>query len=128
MSFLLFDYTSSAMKNTTYNFRSRLAASQEPGLLFEKTKYSRTPNSHSFLYFFEVLHTCSSYQWLQSFSLVCFVPLNKKKQSSFSEHVDPKRFLTFLLISTDTEKKKKTISTDIFESIDKENMQNFREN
>ena len=39
------------------------------------------------------------------FSLVCFVPLNKNEQSSFSEHVDPKLFLTFLLISTHLEKK-----------------------
>ena len=62
----------------------------------------------------------SKFSFLQS-----FVPLNKIDQSSFSEHVDPKLFLTFLLISTDSEKK--PISTDTFEGIDMENMQNFRE-
>ena len=49
---------------------------------------------------------CSPYHCLQSFSLVCFATLMliKNEQSSFSEHVDPKLFLTFLLISTDSEK------------------------
>ena len=97
------------MKNTVYNFRSRLVVLQEPDLFFEKTKSSRTSNSHGFLYFFESLHTCSPYQCLQSFSLVSFARLNKTEQSSFSKHLDPKLFLTFLLISTHSEKKK-TIS------------------
>ena len=125
MSFLLFDYTCSAMKNTVYSFRSRLIVSQEPDLLFEKMKSSRTYNSHGGLYFFEIFHTCCPYQSLQGFSLVCFVPLNKIEQLSSLEHVDLKLFLTFLLISTDSEKKE--IFTDTFKSIDKENIQNFRE-
>ena len=93
------------MKNTVYSFRSRLVVLQEPDLFFEKTKSSRTSNSHGFLYFFESLHTCSPYQCLQSFSLVSFARLNKTEQSSFSEHLDPKLFLTFLLISTHSENK-----------------------
>ena len=40
MSFLFCDYTGSAMKNTVYGFRSRLVVSQEPDLLFGKTKSS----------------------------------------------------------------------------------------
>ena len=83
MSFLLFHYAGSATKNTVYSFRSRLVVSQEPDLLFEKTKSSRTSSSHGFLYIFGNLHTCSPYQGLQSFSLICFVPLNKTEQSSF---------------------------------------------
>ena len=79
MSLLLFDYTGSAMKDALYSFRSRLVVSQEPDLLFEKTKSSRTSNPHGFLYFFEILHTCAPYQRLQSFSLVCFVPINKNE-------------------------------------------------
>ena len=106
-SFLLFNYTGSAMKNHVYSFRPRLVVSQEPDLLSEKTKSFRTSSSHGLLYFFEILHTCSPCQCLQSFSLVCFVPLNKNEQSSFSKHVDPKLFLTFLLISTDSEKIKR---------------------
>ena len=94
------------MKNTVYSFRSRLVVLQEPDLFFEKMKSSRTSNSHGFLYFFESLHTCSPYQCLQSFSLVSYARLNKTEQSSFSEHLDPKLFLTFLLISTHSEKKK----------------------
>ena len=66
MSFLLFDYTSSAMKNTVYSFRSRFVVLQEPDLLFEKTKSSRTSNSHGFLYFFKILLKCSPYQSLQT--------------------------------------------------------------
>ena len=93
------------MKNTVYSFRSRLVVLQEPDLFFEKTKSSRTSNSDGFLYFFESLHPCSPYQCLQSFSLVSFARLNKTEQSSFSEHLDPKLFLTFLLISTHSEKK-----------------------
>ena len=83
------------MKNTVYSFRSRLVVLQELDLLFEKTKSFKTCNSHGFLYFFEILHSFSTYQYLQNFSLVSFVPLNKIEQSSFSEHVDPKPFLTF---------------------------------
>ena len=94
------------MKNTVYSFRSRLVVLQEPDLFFEKMKSSRTSISHGFLYFFESLHTCSPYQCLQSFSLVSYARLNKTEQSSFSEHLDPKLFLTFLLISTHSEKKK----------------------
>ena len=94
------------MKNTVYSFRSRLVVLQEPDLLFGKIKSFKTSNSHGFLYFFEILHSFSTYQYLQNFSLVSFVPLNKIEQSSFSEHVDPKPFLTFSLISTDSEKKR----------------------
>ena len=108
---------------TVYSFRSRLVVSQESDLLFGKTKSSRTSNSHGFLYFFEILHTCPPYQCLQIFSLVCFVPLNE--QSSFWDHVDLKLFLKCLYTSTDSVKK--AISTDSFESTDKEKMQNFRE-
>ena len=36
MSFFLFDYTSSLMKNTVYNFRTRLVVSEKPDLLSEK--------------------------------------------------------------------------------------------
>ena len=97
MSFLLFDYTGSAMKNHVYSSRRRLAVSQEPDLLSEKTKSSRTSNSHGL---FSFLRFCTRV------SLVCFVPLNKNEQSSFSEYVNPKLFLTFLLISTDSKKKK----------------------
>ena len=67
---------------------------QEPDFMFEKTKSSRTSNSHGLLYFFEILHMCYPYRCLQSSSLVCFVPLNKNEKSSFSEHVDSKPFLT----------------------------------
>ena len=42
MSFLLFDYTVSAMKNTVYGFRPRFAVWQEPDLLTEKIKSSRS--------------------------------------------------------------------------------------
>ena len=48
MSFLLFDYTGSAMKNTVYSFNSSLLVLQEPDLLFEKAKSSGTSNSHGF--------------------------------------------------------------------------------
>ena len=94
MSFLLLHRTGSAMKNTVYSFRARLVVLQEPDLMFEKTKSSRTSNSHGLLYFFEILHMCYPYRCLQSSSLVCFVPLNKNEKSSFSEHVDSKPFLT----------------------------------
>ena len=97
MSFLLFDYTGSAMKNALYSFGSRLIVSQEPDFLFEKTKSSRAYSSHGVLYFFEIFHTCCPYQGLQSFSLVCFVPLNKIEQLSPLEHVDLKLFLTFFV-------------------------------
>ena len=52
--------------------------------------------------------------------------LIKNEQSNFSEHVDPKFFLILLLIYTNSEKNK-MISTDTLESIDKDNLQNFRE-
>ena len=110
-SFLLFYYTGSAMKNHVYSFRPRLVVLQEPDFLSEKTKSFRNSDSPGLLYFFEILHTCSPCQCLQSFSLVCFVPLNKNEQSSFSKHVDPKLFLTFLLIYTDLEKIKRFSQT-----------------
>ena len=50
MSFLLFDYIGSAMKNTVYNFRPRLVVWQEPDPLSEKMKSSRTSNSSTFYY------------------------------------------------------------------------------
>ena len=111
ISFSLFNYIGSAMKNHVYSFRARLVVSQESDLLSEKTKSSRSSNSHGLLYFFEILQTCSHFQCPQSFSLVCFVPLNKNEQSNFSEHVDPKLFLTFLLISTDWGKVKRFLQT-----------------
>ena len=78
MSFLLFDYNGSAMKNTVYSFRPRIVVFQEPDLSSEKAKSSRTSNSNTVYY--------------------------KNEQSSFSEGVNTKLFLTFLLISTDSEK------------------------
>ena len=36
MSFLLFDYTASAMTNAVYSFRPRFVISQEPDFLSEK--------------------------------------------------------------------------------------------
>ena len=106
-SFLLFNYTGSAMKNYVYSFKPGLVVSQEPDLSSEKRKSFRTSNCHGLLYFFEILPTCSPCQCLQSFSLVCFVHLNKNEQSSFSEHVNPKIFLAFLLRSTESEKIKR---------------------
>ena len=44
MAFLLFDYTSSAMKNTVYNFRLRHVVWEEPDLLSKKKTSSRTCN------------------------------------------------------------------------------------
>ena len=44
MSFLLFDYTVSAMKNTVYGFRPGFVVWQEPDLLSEKMKSSRSSN------------------------------------------------------------------------------------
>ena len=50
MSFLLFDYTGSAMKNTVYSFRPRLVVLQESDLWSEKIKSSRTFNSNTVYY------------------------------------------------------------------------------
>ena len=50
MSFLLFDYIVSAMKNTVLGFRPRLEVWQEPDLLPEKMKSSRTSNSSMVYY------------------------------------------------------------------------------
>ena len=111
MSFLLFDYTGSAMKNALYSFGSRLIVSQELDFLFEKTKSSRAYSSHGVLYFFEIFHTCCPYQGLQSFSLVCFVPLNKIEQLSPLEHVDLKLFLTFFVNIYRFRKKKQSSQT-----------------
>ena len=50
MSFLMSDYSASAMKNTAYSFRPRFVVSQEPDFLSEKTKSSRTSDSNTFYY------------------------------------------------------------------------------
>ena len=78
MSFLLLHRTGSAMKNTVYSFRARLVVLQEPDLMFEKTKSSRTSNSHGLLYFFEILHMCYPYWCLQSFFFSLFCSLEQK--------------------------------------------------
>ena len=76
MSFLSFDYTHLAMKNTVYSFTQRLVVSQKPYLLSEKIKTSRSSNSSRAYYFFsEILHMFSPYQCLQNLSLLCFVLL-----------------------------------------------------
>ena len=60
MSFILFDYTVSAMKNAVYSFRPRFTVWQEPDLLFEKKNLLGAP----------ILHAYSPHQYLQKFSLV----------------------------------------------------------
>ena len=50
MSFLLFDYTGSAMKNTVYSFRPKIVVLQEPDLSSEKAKSCRTSNTNTVYY------------------------------------------------------------------------------
>ena len=47
--------------------------------------------------------------------------LTKNEQFSFSKHMNPKLFITFLIYFYQF-RKNKSIFTDTFESIDKENM------
>ena len=75
-----------------------------------------------------ILHKCSPYHCLQSFSLVWFfccssLDVNKNEESNFSEHIETKLLKIFLNIYRF--RKNKAVSADTFIGIDKKNMQNF---
>ena len=75
MSFLLFDYAVSAMKNAMYGFRPKVAVWQEPDPLSEKVKSCRSSN---------IAHVFSlSVPTKFLFSIFCSLDVNKRRRIQF---------------------------------------------